>query len=96
MSTEQNLKHWLTVSNCDAVETFTTRFPTNEEEVDVTVVQKTSISPTTGKQISFIKLINGGHTIPNRNFRIPIKQMGNLNKDVDAPKLIWDLFMMLE
>lgn len=96
MSTEQNLKHWLTVSNCDKTEKFTTRFPKNNKANNVTAIQKTFISPATSKQISFIKIINGGHTIPNRNFRIPIKQMGKMNQDIDGPKLVWDFFMMLQ
>ncbi len=96
ISTEQNLQHWLNVSNCDLLEKGITQFPQNKAENNITAIQKTYLSSTTNKQISFIKVINGGHTIPNRNFRVPIKKMGEMNKDIDGPKLIWDFLMALK
>lgn len=96
ISTEQNLQHWLNVSDCDSTEKVTAQFPQNKAGNNITAIQKTYLSQATNKQISFIKVINGGHTIPNRNFRIPIKKIGEINKDVDGPKVIWDFFMMLK
>jgi polyhydroxybutyrate depolymerase len=94
MSTGQNLDHWLRVSNCDTTAKRVTRFPPNGE--GVTVVQKTFLSPTSQKTVSIVKVVGGGHIIPNPNFRIPIKKMGHLNTDVNGPRLIWDFFMGLK
>lgn len=96
LSTEQNLQHWLNVSDCDLLEKVTTQFPQNKTGDNITAIQKKYLSPGNNKEISFIKVINGGHTIPNRNFRIPIKKMGEMNKDIDGPKVIWDFLMALK
>lgn len=88
MSTEQSLQHWLSVSNCDPLEPTTLQFSDNKSGEKITAIQKNYYSISTNKQVSFVKILNGGHTIPNRNFRIPIKQLGNMNKDVDAPQII--------
>ncbi|WP_072363539.1 alpha/beta hydrolase family esterase [Chitinophaga sancti] len=44
------------------------------------------------KKVSFVTIKDGGHNIPNRNFRIYIPLLGYINKDVDAPLVIWDFF----
>ncbi len=96
MSTELTLQHWLNSSSCSTIETSIIEFPDNKISGTATAIQKNYHSASTGKQISFVKIINGGHTIPNSNFRIPIKKIGNLNKDIDSPKMIWDFFMGLK
>ena len=96
VSMEQNAQHWLNVSDCNSSEKVTVKFPQNKAGDNITAIQETYASRTNDKQISIIKVINGGHVIPNRNFRIPIKKLGEMNKDIDGPKVIWDFLMKLK
>lgn len=44
------------------------------------------------KKVSFVNIKDGGHNMPNKNFRIYISLLGYINKDVDVPVVIWDFF----
>jgi len=90
-STEQTLKHWLSASFCHSTASYHKDF--KNKNGDITAIQTNYNSTSTSKKITFVKLLDGGHTIPNRNFRIPIKALGNMNAEVDAPQLIWGFFM---
>jgi len=93
LSTENNINRYLKAADCDT-STFATK-DFKDKAGRITAIQQDYYSGSTGKKISFVKIMDGGHTIPNLNFRIPIKVMGNMNKQVDGPKLIWDFFMSL-
>jgi polyhydroxybutyrate depolymerase len=93
-SAEQSVLHWLTASRCDTIPTSTHDFKNKSGEV--TAVQQFFSSIETGKKISFIKMLNGGHQIPNKKFSMGIPSMGYVNKEVDAPRLIWDFFESLK
>jgi polyhydroxybutyrate depolymerase len=96
MSVEETLQHWLTVSKCQNKAETMTYYPNKQSGKPATASKADFYSDSTRKQISFIRIMNGGHTISNRNFQIPIKKMGYQNNDVDAPLLIWDFFMNLK
>lgn len=87
-SAEQSVQHWLTASNCVTIPTSTHKFKNKRGEI--TAVQQNFSSNTTDKKVSFIKILNGGHQIPNKKFSMGIPTMGYANKEVDAPQLIWD------
>ncbi len=93
-STQQTLQHWLNVSRCDTLPFSTLQYANNAGAV--TATQENYYSSTTNKRVVFIKVLDGGHTIPNRNFRIPIKEIGNMNQELDAPQIIWDFFVNLK
>ncbi|MDJ1468394.1 alpha/beta hydrolase family esterase [Xanthocytophaga flava] len=91
-SVEETVAHWLTISQCLSDKYKSSSFP----NTNPTVFRKDYMAPVTEKRICFIRIANGGHTISNRNFRIPIKKMGYMNTDVDVPVLIWEFFMSLK
>lgn len=90
-SAEETLQYWLRANNCDTLAGSSVAFYDNNGKQ--TAVQTNYNSPTYNTRVSHVKLLDGGHTIPNQHFRVPIKKLGNMNKEVDAPKLIWDFFM---
>ncbi|MBT1703168.1 prolyl oligopeptidase family serine peptidase [Fulvivirgaceae bacterium PWU20] len=94
-SAEETLMYWLNSSQCDINDFSVKPFHTSKSSKEITAYQYNYHSPATGKRISFVRITDGGHTIPNRNFRIPITKLGAMNKEVDAPVLIWDFFMSL-
>ena len=53
-------------------------------------------SEVTRKKLLCIGIDNGGHTIPNRYFRIPIKKLGPMSGEVDAPVEICKFFKSLD
>lgn len=93
LSTENNVIRYLTAGNFDT-STFATK-DFKDKAGRVTAIQQDYYSTSTGKKVSSVKILDGGHTIPNLNFRLPVKIMGNMNKQVDGPKLIWEFFMSL-
>ena len=48
------------------------------------------------KKVELVKIVNGGHNIPNPNFSHWPKQLGNVNKELDLPKFITNYFLSLE
>lgn len=92
LSSPDTLQYWLGVSGCINSRKRITNYPDQGSE---SAVQYDYISDITGKKIRFVKVINGGHTLPTKNFRITFKMSGAMNKDIDAPKMIWDFFMDL-
>jgi polyhydroxybutyrate depolymerase len=57
-----------------------------------TAIQTNYYNKDNHKKVSFVNIKDGGHNIPNRNFRLYISLLGYMNKDVDAPAVIWDFF----
>ena len=57
-----------------------------------TAIQTNYYNKDNHKKVSFLSIKDGGHNIPNRNFRMHIPILGYMNKDVDAPVVIWDFF----
>lgn len=96
MSSEQTIAHWLSAGNFSGPPMERKFFALKKDQEVVTAVKQDFYSSSANKRISYIRVKDGGHTIPNKNFRIPIKKMGNMNKEVDAPQLIWDFFAELK
>lgn len=66
------------------------------EHTNGSLSRQTWYSAPTRKKLVYIGIDNGGHTIPNRNFRIPIKKLGPMSGDLDAPLEIWEFFKSLD
>jgi len=81
-SAKETVAFWTTVNQAD-LETVQETGPVKREEF---------YSQITHKRLTFIEIGNGGHTIPNRHFRIPIRKLGPMSGDVDVPVEIWDFF----
>ncbi|MDR3681659.1 MAG: prolyl oligopeptidase family serine peptidase [Flavipsychrobacter sp.] len=93
-STQQTLQHWLDVNRCDTLPFSTLTYGNHDGAV--TAMQENYYSSITHKRVAFIKVLDGGHTIPNRNFRITTKKIGKMNEELDAPQIIWDFFVNLK
>lgn len=89
-SVEESLSYWLKANECNNTSKKLAEFRNSQGEL--TALQTNYRSVVTSKTISFVKILDGGHTIPNFQFRIPIKILGNMNGEVNAPELIWDFF----
>jgi polyhydroxybutyrate depolymerase len=96
MSTGATLQYWLKVSACSTEAAAATAYPPPQTGRQATAYKTDYYSPVTRKQVSFVNILDGGHTIPNRNFHITIPIMGHINKDVDAPAIIWEFFAGLQ
>lgn len=57
-----------------------------------TAIQTNYYNKDNHKKVSFVSIKDGGHNIPNKHFRLYISKLGYMNKDVDAPVVIWDFF----
>jgi polyhydroxybutyrate depolymerase len=57
-----------------------------------TAIQTNYYNKENHKKVSFVNIKDGGHNMPNKNFRIYISLLGHINKDVDVPAVIWDFF----
>lgn len=94
VSSEQNSVYWIQAAQCNATAVSSKIFVNTAKFV--TARQTDYSSTVTGKKVTYVEIEDGGHTIANSNFRIPISKMGNMNKEVDAPQIIWDFFKGLK
>lgn len=86
---------WGTVESAEDTVAFWKKV--NQAELETTkktglVNREDYYSHVTHKKLIFIGINDGGHTIPNRHFRIPIRKLGPMSGDVDAPVEIWEFF----
>lgn len=96
ISTEETIQYWKKLSNCDSVRPKTSTFPDINPGDHSSVQEFDFLCSMTKKEITLIKINNGGHNIPNPEFFLWPKKVGNLNKDIRAPKVVFDYFMKLQ
>jgi polyhydroxybutyrate depolymerase len=89
------MHYWKSISKCDTVPK-EYDFPDIDKTDNSTAVEYDYKSTATNKEVVLIKIINGGHNIPNPTFFLWPKKVGNVNKDINAPKIIYDYFMGLK
>lgn len=94
--TVRSLEHWLEAAQCDPIPHSVRKYPESRMKGAATAIRENYHSEKTGKQVSFVRITDGGHTIPNANFRIPIRSMGHMNRDIDALAVIWEFFKGLD
>jgi len=90
-STDQTIQYWIENDSCNAAPTIT-NFPDLDASDNSTAAAYLYQNAMTGKQVELVKITNGGHVIPNPTFSLWPKSLGNVNKDINAPKIIWDFF----
>jgi polyhydroxybutyrate depolymerase len=95
VSTQQTIQYWINLSHCNSALASIFTFPDIDKTDSSTVIEFQYSCPETQKKIVLLKINNGGHTIPNPGFGFWPKVLGNVNKDINAPYLIYRYFMSL-
>ncbi len=96
LSAMQTLDFWLARDSCDSSAGTRYDFPDLKKRDSSTVVRYSYNSPHGDKCVTLVKIINGGHTIPNPGFSLWSKALGNVNKDINAPEVIVEFFRKLK
>jgi len=96
VSTEQNINYWKSLAKCDSVTGTEYDFPDIDKSDNSTAVEYDYKSTATNKEVVLVKIINGGHNVPNPTFSFWPRYLGNVNKDINAPEIIFDYFMGLK
>lgn len=96
MSTQQTIEYWLNLLKCDSTIKTENIYPDINKNDNSTAIEYDYKCVATNKEIKLIKIINGGHNIPNPTFFLWPKKVGNVNKDINAPKIIFEYFMNLQ
>ena len=95
-STAQTLDFWLARDSCEKSTEVRYDFPDLRKKDSSSVVRYSYSAPRSDKVVILVKIINGGHTIPNPGFSLWSRAVGNVNKDINAPEVIVDFFRKLK
>lgn len=92
LSTEATMKYWITLNKCtEPPEEHD--FPMGTRKIGNTRVARYIYSCLeTGKQTVLIQIVNGGHVVPGPFFYFWPRYLGNVNRDINGPEVIWDFF----
>ncbi len=96
MSANQTLQYWLALDKGDTTSQKVFEFPDINKSDKSTAVGYTYDCVQTGKEVVFIKVINGGHIFMNTGFHLWPRVFGNVNKDISAPQIIMEFFRGLK
>jgi len=96
MSTEATVQYWTDLMKCNELIETNTDFPNRTAIDSSNVLRKDYFCRENKKMVSHIQIINGGHTIPNPTFTSWPKYLGNTNKDINLPEIIFNYFYSLE
>jgi len=94
LSTEETMKYWLHLTKCklDGED----QLPDIEESDHSQAKLIRYNCPSSKVQLKQIKILNGGHNIPNPTFFLwPTKLLGNVNEDLNVPEIIMNFFYEL-
>jgi polyhydroxybutyrate depolymerase len=94
LSTAETIRYWVNDNGCDTLPKVFS-FPDTDTSDHSSAVSYLYQNPSTHRQVELVKIINGGHIVPNPGFQLWPKSLGTVNKDIDAPKVIWDFFGQL-
>ena len=95
VSTAESVNYWLNLDGCN-LKPDSSMYPDINKGDSSKAYNFTYSNPQTGKKVVFIKIVNGGHNIPNPGFNFWPKMLGNVNKDIYAPQIIMDFFVGLK
>jgi len=95
VSTPRTLQYWLTRDKGDSTSVMEYSFPDVNQTDKSTAIRYTYHCDQTGKTVVLVKVINGGHIFMNDGFRYWPRVLGNVNKDISAPRVIMDFFRTL-
>ena len=79
---------WVNKNNCNPTPAFTT-IPNTHTDDSSTVEKYYYSGGKNGSEVTFYKIINGGHTWPGS---IPVPPLGNTNEDINASALMGSFF----
>jgi polyhydroxybutyrate depolymerase len=96
VSTDSTIAHWLEVDRCDTVSRVEYHYPDLDPSDSSTAVSYTYSNSTTGRKVELLKIVNGGHLVPNSGFDRWPNAVGNVNRDINSPVLILDFFAGLD
>lgn len=96
VSTNNTIDYWTSLDKCDTASKTIHQFPDPDQSDSSVAIEEDYTCRVTNKKITLIKIINGGHIIPNPRFHFWPKVLGNVNKDINAPQIIFDYFMSLQ
>lgn len=86
---ETTIDWWVNQTNCNPTPQFTA-IPDVVQSDSSTVEKYYYANGATTSEVTFYKVLNGGHTWPGAS---PIPQFGNTNQDLDASSIIGDFFL---
>jgi polyhydroxybutyrate depolymerase len=96
VSTEQTIQYWKHISKCDSVPAKEFEYPDINADDHSTAVKYDYPCSLNNREITLIKINNGGHNVPNPTFFLWPGKVGNVNKDINAPEIVYDYFMSLK
>jgi len=94
--TLNSVQYWKDLIKNDEIIETRKELPDLVKEDNSTVVVYSYKGKTSKKKIELVKVNNGGHIVPNPHFKHWPKPLGNVNKDINLPKLIIDFFTSIE
>ena len=92
LSTSRTIDYWLNINKCDTLNKKIYNFPDLDKTDNSTAISFVYRSSITNKKVGYIKVNNGGHIFPNPAFTSWSKELGNVNRDVNAPEIIIEFF----
>ncbi len=96
VSTDHTIAYWMGLDKCDTTLKTIHPFPDINKSDSSVAIEEDYQCPVTNKKVTLLKIINGGHTIANPGFDFWPKVLGKVNKDINAPEIIFDYFMSLK
>ncbi len=94
--TFNSVQYWKDLLEDDEIIETQKELPDVVKEDNSTVVVYSYKSKNSKKKVELVKIINGGHIIPNPKFNHWPEPLGNVNRDINLPKLITNFFLSIE
>jgi polyhydroxybutyrate depolymerase len=91
ISTDSTMAYWRMNDSCDG-KPVVHDYPDINTSDSSMVTSYLYLNNATGKKVELVKVIDGGHIVPNNGFSMWPKGLGRVNKDINAPEVIWDFF----
>lgn len=92
ISTRETITYWLNLDGCDTVPVIAFTYPDKDTAGHSMVTESVYQNARNKKRVALVEIENGGHVVPNPGFSLWPKQLGNVNKDINAPEVIWNFF----
>jgi polyhydroxybutyrate depolymerase len=95
VSTNETMNYWRNLTHCKV--DGENEMPDTEESDHSKASMITYLCPNSKHHLKLIKILNGGHNVPNPTFFLwPRNVVGNVNEDLNVPEIIFDYFRELQ